>query len=223
MRRLIGWAILAVALVATSAAFADEGDLRLRFGVTWVDPTGDLTVDLGVDDPDPVKAVQQLETVTIEATDAIGAEIGVEYFLNDKLGLDFGVGYADHDIDASAMGVTLEFGSITMMPVTFGANFHFLRDRELDLYVAPLVSWVMFGDVELTSDFAAELGQNEVAMKDDFGYGAKVGLDVPFGEKWLFTTGLRYMIVAAETDEEGENDEIDIDPWSVHLGLGVTF
>jgi outer membrane protein W len=76
------------------------------------------------------------------------------------------------------------------------------------------VSYVIYGDV---------YGR---PMKNDFGYGAVVGIDVPLGSgKWTFSSSVRYIKTADETETTDPELylDIDVDPVIVQIGTGVTF
>jgi outer membrane protein len=207
-------AVLVVALALVSQmAWAGQGDKMFRFHLGYVEPTGDYKETF-----DETPTLLQALGYTIEADSAIGPEVGFEYMFNDKVGFDVNLGYFDHDVEISGGGSSETIGDVTMMPLLFGANFHLTQDKNVDFYVGPTVGYVMFGDLDFTSKF----GGDSVGIKDDFGYGVNLGLDVPINDKWSFSTGLRYFVVGAEIDESGA-PTVDIDPIAVRVGAAVNF
>ncbi len=85
----------------------------------------------------------------------------------------------------------------------------------MDLYAGPFVGLVQFGDLAFEGD--------RIGFKDEFAYGATLGLDVPFGQgKAAFSASARYMVAGAETDEI-DSDTIDLDPLVVLFGMGYRF
>jgi outer membrane protein len=211
LRAMVIAAIVGAASVATVGA-QDEDSFRIRFGGVYVNPTGDLTTDV------------VLTTLTVEPDSAAGLDLGFEFLVNEKIGIDVGVSSTDHDLDGTVLGSTVQIGSVGMMPVTVGANLYFGDHEKFDFYLTPFVSWVLYDDIELESALADEVGADSIATKDDVGFGIGIGFDVPLGEgAWALSTGLDYTFTAVETDEPGDNVEIDVDPWSVRLGVAYTF
>ena len=213
LRGMVIVAIVGAASVATVGA-QDEGPFRVRFGAVHVNPTGDLSTDL------------VLTTLTVEPDSAVGVDLGFEFLVNEKLGIDIGVSSTDHDLDGTALGETVRIGSVGMMPVSVGVNLYFGDHEKFDFYLTPFASWVLYDDIELDSAVADELGADRIATKDDVGFGLGFGFDVPLGQgNWAISTGFEYAITAVETDEPDAEDnvEIDVDPWSIRLGLAYTF
>jgi outer membrane protein W len=200
--------VAALALISQLAA-AGEGDKILRFNISYVEPTGDFSESVS-------SGLQQ--ELSIEAESAFGPEVGFEYMFTDMIGFDVNLGMFGHDVEAELLGDDAKIGDIDLMPLLFGANFHLMRDKKIDLYVGPSLGYIFFSDLDVVDD------SSDVPVKDDFAYGANFGVDVPFHDNWSFSAGLRYLLVGAETDESGvENIEIDIDPFVVRVGFAYEF
>jgi len=105
------------------------------------------------------------------------------------------------------------------MPLSIGANFHVKRTDALDFYVGPFLAYVMYGDVDASAG-----PEHDSCVKDDFGFGAVAGLDVPLGGGgWMFSTALRYLQTSAEADEDPhyfEQYTIDMNPVILQVGVG---
>lgn len=227
------FAVTALLMLVAGAATATEGPL-LRIVGASVNPTGDLrqtesdSIPLG--DGTTLTLVEQID---VEADNAFGFCVDFEYRFNELFGLDFALMNADPDVDLTGTETarltddatnTILFESTDtiaaqassgMTPLLVGSNFHFGGSEKVDLYGGPFVGWIFFDDIEL-------LGER-VDVKDDFAYGATLGLDVPFGQGgMMFSGAVRYMIASAETDEP-DSATLDIDPWIVLLGLGYSF
>lgn len=145
-----------------------------------------------------------------------GVGIGAEYRLSQRFGLEFSTLFAGLEVSSSvsASPATAAFVELNMVPVTVGFPIHFDIADRVDLFVAPTLNFVKYGDVRWTA--GGSRVSSSVDVDSDIGLGAAVGLDVPFGKgKWAFSTGLRYM--------KTEAAETDIDPVIVTIGFAYRF
>jgi len=228
------WLVGVVVLVTAAGAEAREGYI-VRLAGASVQPTGDLSMDES--DAFPLGDGTTLEEriqAKVEADSAFGFCIDIERRFNDLFGLGFTVMRADHDIDLTGSAtvlirdnatntilfqeteaLTMPLGSVDMTPILVGANFHFGGSERVDLYAGPFVGLIDFGDLTFEGE--------RLAFKDEFAYGATLGLDVALGQgSAAFSASARYMVAGAQTDE-AQSDTLDLDPLVVLFGLGYRF
>lgn len=239
MKKLVLAGLVLIMFLLSNLVWADAGDKIVRFGIKYVSPTGDLnflsrnrlTVQGGIE--------ETIEQSTVEPDSAVGLGVGFEYLITDLIGIDFNLNYSSHDVeeeflermtfipDVGPPDVLFEasesgtIGDVTMMPLTVGVNFHLTRSDAVDFYFGPFVTYVFYGDLDTN-----EPGEEDVSFKNDLGYGAVVGIDVPFGSKgWMFSTTAKYIGTEADIDGpvELENFTMSVDPWVVQIGFGYKF
>ena len=206
-----------VAIVALAVPLANAADSKHKFSffAGYAMPMSDYSESETIGDV--------VEGISIEADDAFGYGIGYEYRYSERMSFGASLSYWDHDVNAtySEDGETLfdgKIGGITAMPILFDLNFHFLD--KLDLYVGPTIGYVMWDDLSLDDTDFEDAG--EVPINDAFAYGVNVGLDIPLGENWAISGGLRYLFVDAEIDES-DAPSVGIDPLLVTVGVGYKF
>ena len=201
-------------------------------------PSGDLTepVSFGGEDLGDGTMLAFDGTLTIEPQDSGALTVGYEYRLNELLGFDFVLLNAKSDVDGRLRGTfwindsntgelidtgpldeTQEVGDVTFTPMTVGVNFHLTPRSKLDLFVAPVVGYVLYGDLDLSGD--------KISMEDDFTYGVTVGLDIPLGGgRWVFNGALRYLSAETKPDEPGfEGESLDVSPVVFQVAAGYRF
>ena len=103
---------------------------------------------------------------------------------------------------------------------TLGVNYHLRRESRVDFYVGAFAGMINFDDIV----FLTEVGRpDKRTFDDDTGFGAKVGVDVPFGksESWTFSIAARYFAVIMEGEVAGQ--DLDLNPVFVSLGVGRRF
>ena len=144
---------------------------------------------------------------TVEVQDEMGFGLGYEFRLNKLMGLDFDYMTATHDVEADGQKCC----EIDFNPLSASLNFHLINTKLIDFYVAPTLSYVMWGDLE--TDFG------DADVDKELTFGASVGIDVG-NEKFAFVGGLRYLMLDA-TDEYDE--EISVDPLIFRAGFAFKF
>jgi len=229
--------VLATFCVWNDAWSADRKSV-VRFGGAYVMPTGDMTVPASFSGEDLGNGTMLAfdGTLTVEPQDAIGLTVGYEYRWSELLGLDFTLLTATSDVDGRLRGTfwindsntgeliatgpldeTEEIGEVDFTPLMAGVNFHLTPKAKVDFYVAPVLAYVFYGDLDL-------LGQR-VSLDDDFAYGAAMGVDVPAGNgRWFFSGALRYLSSEAQPDEPGfAGESLDVSPFLIQVAAGYRF
>lgn len=225
--RTIGLVIGLILLVASAPALAAAGDMKVRFGGAYLNPTGEQTI-VWYDEP------PEYEASTISVDGSASGFVSFEYMVNDFIGLDATVLGTNLEIEedyiwrmnGDVLGLWVENAAdVWMTPVFLGINFHFLSNDQIDLYAGPSVAYVWYGDWDW-DDWDDEL---DFDVDEDVTLGGVFGMDVPFaGGNWMFSTAVRYIKTDAKLDGVYfayylDTFELDIDPWIVQVGVGVKF
>jgi hypothetical protein len=126
-----------------------------------------------------------------------GLELAVEVRPNPRVGAELAIGEMRFDaavrtirtVPTSTPGVyreTITFsddGDFVLKPISFSLLFHLFRDRPVDLYLGPQVSWVQF-------DVGVEAQEHEAEPA----YGAKLGGEMRLGDSpWSLGLELRHI------------------------------
>ena len=207
---------VAIFLCALYPSNADAGDSpwQLRISGLSMNPTGDTVVvpDTG-------------ERIPYNAGNGYGFGIDLEYRASRRLGIDFGVLTATPVIDVliDEVGVISASAKPRITPLYAGLNVHLTPDSPLDLYIGPMLAYVIYSSFDLVVDpwFLTE----GYVTQNDFGIGVNLGLDIRLGDAgWLFTAAFKYLhttLVASPPDES--IGRTDIDPMIFSIGVGYRF
>jgi outer membrane protein W len=219
-------------------AWSADGKSVVRFGGTYVMPTVDLTVPSSFAGEDLGNGTMLAfdGTLTLEPQDTIAFTVGYEYRWSDLLGLDFTLLSATSDVDGRLQGTfwindsntgelistgpldeTEGIGDVEFMPLMASVNFHLTPKATVDFYVAPVLAYVSYGDLDL-------LGE-KVSLEDDFTYGAVIGLDVPAANtNWFFNGALRYLPSETKPDAaDFTGNSLDVSPIMIQVAAGFRF
>ena len=207
---------VAIFLCALYPSNVDAGDSpwQLRISGLSMNPTGDTVVvpDTG-------------ERIAFNAGNGYGFGIDLEYRVSRRLGIDFGVITATPVIDVliDEVGVISASAKPRITPLYAGLNVHLTPDSPLDLYIGPMLAYVIYSSFDLVVDpwFLTE----GFVTQNDFGIGVNLGLDIRLGDAgWLFTAAFKYLdttLVASPPDES--IGRTDIDPMIFSIGVGYRF
>jgi outer membrane protein W len=216
-------ALWVVALGWSGAAGADvEKSWIVRFGALWVD----TDLDFRQDDAGDI--------VQLTGDAGNGFSLVGEYRLNDRLGVELGAQWSENDLELRLTGVAFcgstfcvltASDSVRPLTLSLGLDIHLTPGRRADLYVGPVLGYVLYTD----PTFRVMDGTLEVLIEDELVWGGVVGLDVPLGDRgWHFSSSIRYL--RAKADAEGRDDEgeagaasLDFDPLAVAVGFGYRF
>lgn len=194
---------LVLTLSMFSTAFAEMPDGAVRVRAIHVDPQSSFS---GVFD------VQGQPTpATISAQSSAGLAFGWEIAASERIGIETDIAIVDVDFELASQGVGVDFGSALMIPMTLSVQWHLTNSKKVDLYVGPMASYTLWGNLE--NDLGA------VSLDGDFGFGVRAGLDVPMSESWALSTRLDYFTAAAADPSAS----IDVDPLIVGLGLAYRY
>ena len=183
-------------------AWAEKGDMLVRFGFSYSMPTNDL-VDAGQ---------------TTDLDDAFGYQAAFEYMVTDLIGVEPALGGTNCEVTVSEAGLPdLELGEIDLFAVTADLNFHVFRKKSVDLFVGPTIGYAFWGDLE------TDLFPQNFAAEDEFIYGLNIGADVPLGGgNWAFSGALDYLFTDVNLKGSSAPD-LGVDPLQFKVGVTYSF
>ncbi|MDA8019868.1 MAG: outer membrane beta-barrel protein [Thermoanaerobaculia bacterium] len=163
--------------------------------------------------------------VLTELDDGPGLYVGVERRLNERWGVELGLGW--HQLEGSVTERVEFFGlrfesrigsEVEWLPVSIAGNFHLTPRSDFDVYVSARAGQAFFQDVRITSEasFATDLNgfplpvlitdpgpavTLEFAADDSLFYGARLGVDRSFGDgAWAFSATIDWTVLELEYD-----------------------
>lgn len=181
-----------------------------------------------------------INSYSVDMGNGDGFGLSAEHLLlNRRLGLEFGVLFADIETEL-LVGITGGTGGDRQARTVvdsgfeslyFGANYHFFNSGEwYDLYAGASLNYVHYSNSRVTVDGAPGVFN----IEDDMGYGLALGFDAKFGKsrRWRITSGLRYLFTETlfsfsfETTDGGTSVapvNVEVNPVILQLGLGYSF
>jgi outer membrane protein len=205
---------LTVCALHPTTVDAGESPWRLRLFAVSMNPTGDEVVVEGSG-----------ERISFDAGGGYGGGFELEYRVSRRLGIDFGVLTASPVIDVliDEVGVISASAQPRITPIYAGLNVHLTPDSPLDLYIGPMLAYVIYSSFDLVVD--PWFYREGFVTENDFGIGVNVGLDIRLGDAgWLFTAAFKYLdtTLAASPPDESVG-RTDIDPMIFSIGVGYRF
>ncbi len=201
---------------SASSLHQDENHWRLRFNLSWVDPTGNsVSTSIGHGN------------IHVGIGAGAGAGLQAEYRLSPRLGIELGVLAAANfevtsRISHGSAGSGISLNGFT--PFSLGLNFHLTPEHALDFYAGPQLALVTYGNDQTWWDWDLSSGGNRASTGSDWAWGLTVGLDIPLGKRgWLFNTNLRYIETDVEQSRGNVRFDGEFDPVIFSVGFGYAF
>jgi hypothetical protein len=186
-----------VALFVASPAVAQDHTFKVFATFNWISPLSEDDVTIGS------------ITDSVQASNELGYEGGFEWRLHKIVGLEGSYLVAEHDIELGGESVA----TVDQKTLTASLNFHILPTKYFDFWVAPVASWVNWGDIEPEDGSSSEEADSEVA------FGAAIGFDIGLGKTFAITAGVRWLSLDLATDTE----EVGVDPLIARAGIALRF
>lgn len=183
-----------------AATAAAQNGFILRYGVGYVNPTGEEDATLLGD------------SATLEYDSRVGFFLNGEYKFTSVIGIETTVLFSNPDISFESDNVN-EDGDGVIAPIMVGPTFHFTPDRKVDFYVSPFAAYVIYDNINFDN--------LTVDIDSDLGYGGSLAITVPIEESWTFDAAVRYVVTKAEPEDS--DFELDVDPWIFQIGAGYRF
>ncbi|MEM1206122.1 MAG: hypothetical protein AAGN66_23025 [Acidobacteriota bacterium] len=233
-------AILIVVFTLAPAGAA-EGPWTLRVQARAVDSSAALFVDddLGVSEGVDLQ-------IEYRASDRLGIALGVsstQLEQSDETSLAFPQLPIGPFVPIGPSPLSARVTAETRItPLTLGALVHLTPGRRADVWIGPVIGWAQVDDLEIRTELSGfgfpgvvlpgiEIPGFDTSVSleadDAFVYGARLGVDVPFGRSgtWLLTASLEYLALEIDVDVAGAGTGagIDLDPLALGAGVAVGF
>jgi|SRR6185436_11042903 len=161
-----------------------------------------------------------------------GGGLGLEYRASRRLGVELSAltSELDDKVEFDFFGedtLTIE-STLRMTPVLAKLNLHLTPDHKADLYLGPVVGRMQYGDLDIEVRGGGESARGSARTRDDWAWGAHVGVDVPVGDRGVFfTAGATWLKAQVEIEGDPEDEEgdfrSDLDPLIAQVGFGYRF
>jgi outer membrane protein W len=192
-----------------------DGRWTLRPLIHYADPASDMASVVHDAAPPSFQ-----ERSFFNADSGYGAEIALEYHINDRVGIEGRFSYSvfdslfKFDIDTAWEMQSDDFG---VMSLTVGPDFHLTPNSRMDFFVTPFIGYASVNGTEFTL-----LGRNfDLDFDNQFVWGVALGLDVPLGHAtpWNLSFSARYQDLDADSDDYS----VSLDPFFLGVGFAYDF
>ncbi|HUD70940.1 MAG TPA: outer membrane beta-barrel protein [Dongiaceae bacterium] len=193
--------VLAALALATPAMAGDTPHFKIFGGISYVSPLGEDDVTIGS------------ITDSVQGSNETGYEFGFEWRFGKWFGLE--ASYVDVTQEFEFNNTTIESD---MKPINVALNFHLIHSKFVDFYVAPVASFVEWGDFEIP-------GGGSESVDSETAYGVQVGLDISLGRNVAIIGGVRWLSLDITPDDPSVTDDqsVAVDPLFTRLGIAFRF
>ena len=202
-------------LAGAASVWGAEPGWQIKAGGVWVQPAMSYTLTNPGSTP-----------ISADSDNAIGLSVALEYRVSERLGLELGALQASPDVNLRAEipgGPTVEASDgLAYTPITVGLNLYLTSGRPVEVYLTPVLAYVMYGDL----NFSAGESIASIRVDNQWTWGLSLGTNVRLGEgPWRFNGAVSYVRTALNaTDlESGGSRKIEFNPFAITLGFGYRF
>lgn len=211
--------VLFVVLVfAAAGVFAQDRSVDVSAFASWVDPTGDGTVNRNA-----------VDEVGVDFDHAMGYGAAVNVFWGNRVSTEFAIASykPEATLRSSNPAIPAFTGDLNMIPITAILQYHFMPDGRIDPYIGAGAAYVMFDNLNSPSDVGG-LGFSSIDFKDDVGLALNAGLSIDITPNFAIVGDAKYVPVkssakAVYTTGPGEGTDIDINPFMISAGVQFQF
>lgn len=191
--------VVGLLISAGQASALEQGDRLFRFGVGTVLPN---------DDSDP-------DIINVE--DGTSAVFTGVYMFRKNIGIELLASLPfNHDIELKD---GTKVGDIEHLPPTLSVQYYFQPDSNIRPYAGIGLNYTIFFNEDTTGPLAG----TDLSLDNSFGIGAQLGVDIDINDRWFFNADARYINIETEADTAVGTIDVDINPWVISLGVGLSF
>jgi len=170
---------------------------------------------------------ESLQNFTGQVDSATGFGLGATFYVTDSLAIETSGSYIKPDFNVQlfdAVGPT-STQSLTVIPLTLGAQLHFGNRQPLDFYVGAGGAYVLFGNVDSTELANRDVG--DIKIDDAGGWMVNGGANISLARSFALNVDVKYLGVKPKGSVQfvrGEfTDRRDVDLRPLLISAGVTW
>ncbi len=157
-----------------------------------------------------------VQSLNVNAKNQTIPELDITYFFNKNIAAELVLTYPQR-VDVRAGQASL--GTVTALPPTLLAQYHFTQFGPLKPYVGAGVNYTRFGSRELNngSDFYS-------VEKSSLGYAAQIGADYMLTKNWGINLDVKYLQIKTDVISGGASvGTLDLSPIATSVGVTYKF
>ncbi|MBW3564041.1 MAG: outer membrane beta-barrel protein [Acidobacteria bacterium] len=209
--------LMVLGLIASAIPAYGQVELIPRF--TWLD----------TDTHEEIEGSSDRNDVRLELEDDTGYGVAVNFYLGSRFSTEIGLSLIEPDVITTETndqsGTFINTTDVEVIPVTAVLQYHFNPDGPFDLYIGGGVAYVLVDDVE--GDNVDQAGFDRIAIDEDAGFAANIGLNYWFGNTFGLNIDAKYVPLESSANvifgSGTTTDEININPLLLSGGISIRF
>ncbi len=157
-----------------------------------------------------------VQSLNVNAKNQTIPELDITYFFNKNIAAELVLTYPQR-VDVRAGQASL--GTVTALPPTLLAQYHFTQFGPLKPYVGAGVNYTRFGSRDLNS------GNTFYSVeKSSIGYAAQIGADYMLTKNWGINLDVKYLQIKTDVISGGASvGTLDLSPIATSVGVTYKF
>lgn len=172
--------------------------------------------------PDTDGSVKQVSGSEIQINNESVPELDLSYFFNENFALETILGTATHSVSAKKVSsTTVDLGSVTLLPATIMAQFHF-KGPFCKPYLGVGLNYTAYFGEQTTGSY------KDISYDSKLGYALQFGADYEISKDFFINLDIKKYFMSTDvtvTPYSGSNltAEVDINPLLLGFGIGHRF
>lgn len=200
---------LAFTMIPTGVAHAQDGSWQFRLrGIAIVpDESAEIT---------PIGGDVDIDT-------AVMPELDISYLFSPNVSVELILATAEHEVTAIGTSAgDVDVGSVWLLPPTLLLQYRFVPEAVVRPYVGAGVNLTLFYNEDVPGDIVTDADYDT-----SVGFAVQGGVDIPIGDSnWFVNLDAKKIFLNTDVDLQtvvgGVMADVDIDPWVLGAGIGLT-
>jgi len=209
---LVGGAALLLAI--TNTAFAKEDKEHLS---PWQVRVRALAIL-----PDEEASIRPVAG-SVDVDEAITPELDISYFFTDHIAAELVLLISNHDVSAKLAGVgNVDLGEVNLLPPTLLLQYHFRPHDSFRPYVGAGVNYTVFWNEDAPGGAVTGIDYD-----NNVGYALQAGFDYGLDAHWMLNADVKRYWLDTDVNVTSAlgrlGADVDLDPWTIGIGVGYRF
>ncbi len=160
---------------------------------------------------------------SVDVGEAIVPELDISYFFTDHIATELVLLISNHDVDAKLAGVgKVDLGEVNLLPPTLLLQYHFRPHQTFRPYAGAGVNYTVFWNENAPGGAVTGIDYD-----NSVGYALQAGFDYGLDKHWMLNVDVKRYWLDTDVNVSSAlgplSADVDLDPWTLSLGVGYRF
>ncbi len=160
---------------------------------------------------------------SVNVDEAIIPELDISYFFTGHIATELVLLISNHDVSAKLSGVgKVDLGEGNLLPPTLLMQYHFRPHDTFRPYVGAGLNYTVFWNEDAPGGAITKIDYD-----NSVGYALQAGFDYGLDQHWMMNFDVKRYWLSTDVNVTSAlgrlRADVDLDPWTVGVGVGYRF